>query len=289
MLARIFRITLTLLLAAAAIWVSKTGWSRYMDSPWTRDGHIRAEVTTIAADVSGTVTDVRVKDNQFVRKGDILFIVDQERYASALAQANAALATQRIEKGRRSSEARRRAELGGDAVSAENREGADFAVSSADAQIEAAQAARKQAQINLERTVVRAPVSGYVTNLHVHVGDYAAVGAARLALIDSESFYVLGYFEETKLARLQPHARVDVQLMDGARMQGHIDSVARGITDRDATTDRELLADVNPTFNWVRLAQRIPVRIHIDRVPQGLVLVAGSTCTVVIVEKHAGA
>src|SRR5262249_11929205 len=149
------------------------------------------------------------------------------------------------------------------------------------AQIEAAMAARKLAQVNLERTVVRAPVTGYVTNLNVHVGDFAAVGASKLALIDSESYYVIGYFEETKLPLLQQAARVDMQMMDGARLQGHIESVAHGITDRDATTGRELLADVNPTFNWVRLAQRIPVRIHIDMAPKGQTLVAGSTCTVV--------
>ena len=286
MLTRIFRFMLTVLVGAAALWAVYTAWGRYMDSPWTRDGHIRAEVTTIAADVAGTVTEVRVKDNQFVHQGDILFVIDQERYTSALAQANAMLATQQVEKARRGSEARRRAALDSEVVSAENKEVADFAVSAASAQVAAAQAARKLAQVNLARTVVRAPVNGYVTNLHVHVGDFAAVGAARLALIDSASFYVLGYFEETKLARLQPGARVDLQLMDGARMQGHIGSLARGITDRDATTDRELLADVNPTFNWVRLAQRIPVRIQIDHMPEGLVLVAGSTCTVVIAEKH---
>jgi RND family efflux transporter MFP subunit len=285
MLTKIFRFTISALLLLAALWAGKTAWDRYEESPWTRDGHIRADVINIAADVSGTVTEVLVKDNQYVQKGDVLFVIDKERYTSALAQANAALSAQQVEKGRRSSEAKRRAALGSDVISAENKETADFAVSSATAQIEAAQAARKLAQVNLERTVVRAPVSGFVTNLNVHAGDFASVGAAKLALIDSESYYVIGYFEETKLPLLQQGAKVDMQLMDGMRMQGHIESVARGITDRDATTGRELLADVNPTFNWVRLAQRIPVRIHIDNTPKGQVLVAGSTCTVVIDEK----
>jgi RND family efflux transporter MFP subunit len=282
---KIFRFALTALLLAAAVWAGKTAWDRYMESPWTRDGHIRADVINIAADVSGTVTEVLVRDNQLVHKGDILFVIDKDRYASALAQANATLAAQQVEKGRRSREANRRAALGSDIVSAENKDNADFAVSSAAAQLEALQAARKVALLNLERTVVRAPVSGYVTNLNVHVGDFAAVGAAKLALIDSDSFYVIGYFEETKLPQLKAGAPVDMKLMDGAALQGHIESVARGITDRDASTGRELLADVNPTFNWVRLAQRIPVRIHIDKAPQGQVLVAGSTCTVVI--RHA--
>jgi len=285
MTTRILRFALTALLLLAAVWAGKTAWDRYMESPWTRDGHVKADVINIGADVAGTVTEVHVHDNQLVQKGDILFVIDKERYTSALAQANATLAVQQVEKNRRSHEAGRRAGLGSDIVSAESKDNADYAVSSAGAQLEAAQAARKLATLNLERTVVRAPVSGYVTNLNVHVGDFAAVGAAKLALIDSGSYYVVGYFEETKLPQLKPGAKVDMRLMDGAALQGHIQSIAHGITDRDATTGRELLADVNPTFNWVRLAQRIPVRIHIDRVPPGQVLVAGATCTVVV-SKH---
>jgi multidrug resistance efflux pump len=129
--------------------------------------------------------------------------------------------------------------------------------------------------------VVRAPVSGYVTNLNVHAGDFAAVGAAKLAIIDSASYYAVGYFEETKLPLLKAGAPVELNLMGaGAVLHGHVDSIARGITDRDAGTGRELLADVNPTFNWVRLAQRVPVRIRLDAIPAGLTLVAGTTCTV---------
>jgi RND family efflux transporter MFP subunit len=284
MVTKIFRFVLTLLLLGAAIWAGKSGWDHYEESPWTRDGHVRAEVINIAADVSGTVTEVRVKDNQQVHKGDILFIVDKDRYVTALAQAKANLAAQQVEKNRRSSEARRRAGLGADIVSAENKDNADFAVSAANAQLGALEAAVKTAEINLERTVVRAPANGYVTNLVVHPGDFAAVGASKLALIDSDSYYVIGYFEETKLPLLAAGAKVDMKLLDGAELQGHVESIARGITDRDATTGRELLADVNPTFTWVRLAQRIPVRVHIDATPKDFVLIAGSTCTVVV--KH---
>jgi RND family efflux transporter MFP subunit len=285
MLAKIFRFVLTLVLLLAAVWAGKMGWDHYEESPWTRDGHVRAEVINIAADISGTVTGVQVKDNQFVHKGDILFTIDKDRYVTALAQAKANLAAQQVEKNRRGSEARRRASLGADIVSAESKDNADFAVSAANAQLAALEAAVKTAEINLERTTVRAPVNGYVTNLVVHQGDFAAVGASRMALIDSDSYYVIGYFEETKLPQLAAGAKVDMKMLDGAELQGHIESIARGITDRDATTGRELLADVNPTFNWVRLAQRIPVRVHIDTMPKDFVLVAGSTCTVVI--KHA--
>ena len=283
--AKTFRFVLTLALAGAALWAGKTGWDHYMESPWTRDGRVKADVVTISADVAGVVTDVRVHDNQLVHKGDVLFVVDDARYRNALATAEAALAAQGVEKGRRGSEAKRRAALDADIISAESRETADYALGTATAQYRAALAARELARLNVERTVVRAPVTGYITNLHVHAGDFAAVGAAKLALIDNASFYVMGYFEETRLPLLKPGAPVDVRLMDGVALRGHIESIARGITDRDASTGRELLADVNPTFNWVRLAQRIPVRVHIDRLPQGTPLVAGTTCTVTIVSK----
>ena len=272
-----------MLLLAAALWMGRSAWDHYMESAWTRDGRVKADVVTISADVAGTVTEVMVHDNQLVQKGDVLFVVDKARYENALAQARAMLASQQVEKGRRTQEARRRAGLDNAIVSAESKETAEAAAGTASAQYQAALAARNLAELNLERTVVRAPVTGYVTNLNVHAGDFAAVGAARLALINSESFYVVGYFEETKLPLLKVNDKVEVHMMSGqAQLQGHIESIARGITDRDANLGRELLADVNPTFNWVRLAQRVPVRIHIDQKPGNLELVAGTTCTVVI-------
>jgi RND family efflux transporter MFP subunit len=272
-----------MLLLAAALWMGRSAWDHYMESAWTRDGRVKADVVTISADVAGTVTEVLVHDNQLVQKGDVLFVVDKARYQNALTQAQAMLASQQVEKGRRTQEARRRAGLDSSIVSAESKETAEAAVGTASAQYQAALSARNLAELNLERTVVRAPVTGYVTNLNVHAGDFAAVGASKLALINSESFYVVGYFEETKLPLLKVNDKVEIHMMSGeTQLQGHIESIARGITDRDANLGRELLADVNPTFNWVRLAQRVPVRIHIDDKPKNLDLVAGTTCTVVI-------
>ena len=272
-----------MLLLGAALWMGRSAWDHYMESAWTRDGRIKADVVTISADVAGTVTEVLVHDNQLVQQGDVLFVVDKARYQNALVQASALLASQQVEKGRRSKEASRRAALDSSIVSTESMETAQFAVGTASAQYQAAQSARDLARLNLERTVVRAPVTGYVTNLNVHAGDFAAVGAAKLAVINSASFYVVGYFEETKLPLLKLNDKVEVHLMSGAtQLSGHIESIAHGITDRDASLGRELLADVNPTFNWVRLAQRVPVRIHIDQRPKDMELVAGTTCTVVI-------
>ena len=280
---KIIRHCITLLLLAAALWVGRSAWDHYMESAWTRDGRVKADVVSIGADVAGTVTEVLVHDNELVQQGQVLFVVDKARYENALAQSEAALAAQQVEKGRRAKEAGRRAGLDSSIVSAESRETAEFAVGTASAQYQAALVARNMARLNLERTVVRAPAAGFVTNLNVHVGDFAAVGAAKLAVINRESFYVVGYFEETKLPMLALNDPVEMRMMSGgAVVRGHIESIAHGITDRDASTGRELLADVNPTFNWVRLAQRVPVRIHIDQLPASLQLVAGTTCTVVL-------
>jgi RND family efflux transporter MFP subunit len=277
------RYAITAAMLILAILVGRYLWNDNMTSPWTRDGRVKADVINIAADVSGIVTRVAVRDNQFVHKGDLLFTIDNSRYANTLAQTEAELASQQAEKGMRSKEAARRAGLDSSIVTSENRETAASMSSMAGAKYLAVLAARDTAKLNLERTEVRAPVDGYVTNLRVFSGDYAAAGSAKLAIIGSNSFYVYGYFEETKLPYLAVNDPVEIRMLDGQpAMQGHIESISRGITDRDAATGRELLADVNPTFNWVRLAQRVPVRIHIDNLPADHRLVAGTTCTVVV-------
>jgi len=266
-----------------AILLGKYLWDDNMYSPWTRDGRVKADIIHIAPDVSGIVTNVAVRDNQFVHKGDVLFSIDKSRYAHVLTQAEATLAAQQAEKGMRSKEAARRSALDASIVTSENREAAASLSSIAGAKYQAAAAARDTAQLNLERTDVRAPVDGYVTNLHVYAGDFATAGVAQLAVIDSNSYYVSGYFEETKLPYLKLNDKVEIRLMSGGpTLQGHIESISRGITDRDANTGRELLADINPTFNWVRLAQRVPVRIRIDDLDKNHQLVAGMTCTVIV-------
>jgi RND family efflux transporter MFP subunit len=278
-----FRYLITAVLLLAAILFGIYLWYDNMDAPWTRDGRVRADIIRIAPDVSGIVSNVAVHDNQFVHKGEVLFTIDKSRYTEALAQAEAAVAGQQSEKTMRAREAARRQGLDASIVTSENRENAASASAIAAAKYQSALAAREIAKLNLERTDVRAPVDGYVTNLNVHKGDFASIGMASLAVIDSNSFYISGYFEETKLPALAIGDPVDIRMLDGGPvMHGHIESISRGITDRDAATGRELLADVNPTFNWVRLAQRIPVRIRIDNLPADHRLVAGMTCTVIV-------
>ena len=272
----------TAIIFVVAILVGRVLWVHYMDEPWTRDGRVRAEVVNIAPDVSGAVVDLPVGDNQFVHKGDLLMQIDPSHYQIAVEQAEAAVAARKAELAMRQDDAKRRADLDSEVVSQENRENASHTANSAQAQYEQALAALDAAKLNLERTRVISPVDGYITNLQVFKGDYATAGQAKLAVVDSHSFWVYGYFEETKLPHVKVGNKADIKLMSGGTLEGHVESISRGIYDRDNPQSRELLADVNPTFNWVRLAQRVPVRIHIDKVPDDMILSAGTTCTVVV-------
>jgi multidrug resistance efflux pump len=126
-------------------------------------------------------------------------------------------------------------------------------------------------------------VNGYVTNLLVRLGDYATVGQRLISVVDADSFWVDGYFEETSLGRIHDGDPTTVKLMGYSQLvRGHVDGVARGINVPNAQPNQAGLASVNPIFTWVRLAQRVPVRIQIDQVPDGVRLVVGMTATVQI-------
>nr|WP_314574467.1 HlyD family secretion protein [uncultured Pseudomonas sp.] len=279
---KLFSLIATLLILALAIWIGRLLWIHYMDTPWTRDGRVRADVINVAADVTGVVVDVPVKDNQPVKKGDLLMQIDPEHYQLAVKQAEAMVASRKATWEMRKVNASRRKDMDALVISAENREDASNVANSAQADYQLALAQLEAAQLNLQRTRVLAAVDGYVTNLNVHRGDYARIGEAKMAVVDKNSFWVYGFFEETKLPHVKIGDPADMQLMSGEVMKGHVESIARAIYDRDNPESRELIADVNPTFNWVRLAQRVPVRIHLDSVPDSVVLAAGITCTVIV-------
>ncbi|WPP00734.1 HlyD family secretion protein [Pseudomonas sp. HR96] len=272
----------TLLVLAVTLVIGRELWVHYMDTPWTRDGRVRADIINVAADVAGYVVDVPVRDNQPVKKGDLLLQVDPEHYQIAVKQAESLVASRKATWEMRKLNASRRADLDNLVISKENRDDANNTASAALADYQQAQAQLQAAELNLKRTRVLATVDGYVTNLNVHVGDYARVGDAKMAVVDENSFWVYGFFEETKLPRVHVGDPVDMQMMSGELLKGHVESISRGIYDRDNPQSRELTADVNPTFNWVRLAQRVPVRIHIDSLPAGMLLAAGTTCTVIV-------
>ena len=279
---KLFSLLGTLIVLAVAVLVGRVLWQQYMDTPWTRDGRVRADIINVAADVAGYVVDVPVRDNQRVKKGDVLMQIDPEHYQLAVQQAKALVASRKSTWEMRKVNASRRADLDALVISKENREDASNIAGSALADYQQAQAQLAAAELNLKRTQVVSRVDGYVTNLNVHPGDYAHTGEAKMAVVDEHSFWVYGFFEETKLPHIQIGAQAEMQMMSGETLKGHVESISRGIYDRDNPQSRELVADVNPTFNWVRLAQRVPVRIHLDEVPEGMLLAAGTTCTVVV-------
>ena len=280
---QLLRVLITLTIVVIALFLGRMLWVRYMDSPWTRDGRVRADIVNISSDISGLVTEVLVKDNQFVHKGDMLFKIDSERYRHTLAQMQALVDQRRVMVVMKRGQSKRRDALDNEVISQESREDSDLYTASASAEYDQAIAERDHAKLNVERTFVRAPVDGWVSNLLVRPGDYAQVGAAKLAIIDQNSFWVYGYFEENKLRLIHIGDSAEIKLLGSDLMlHGHVESIARGITDRDNPTDVRLLANVNPSFNWVRLAQRVPVRIKLDSIPKEIMLVAGMTCSVIV-------
>lgn len=273
----------TLFIAALAIIACWLVWNYYMQSPWTRDGKIRAEQVDITPQVSGSILTLNVKDNQFVRAGDVLFQIDPTPWKIAEMNADAKLAKAQSDLSRASHEVERRRGLSQNFISAEDLDTANMTLKAAQANFDAAKAEREHARWQLAQTNVKAPVDGWVTNLSTRIGNYAAVGQPVFALIDSHSFYVVGYFEETKLRHIREGDRADVVLYsDDKKLQGHVSSIGRAIHDQSLATDGKLVADIKPTIPWVRLAQRVPVRIELDALPADTVLVAGTTCTVSI-------
>jgi multidrug resistance efflux pump len=274
------RIGITLLATAAAVYAGVQMWRHYEVEPWTRDGRVKAYVVQVAPDVTGLVTQVYVHDNQQVKAGEALFEIDRARFELALRQAEAQVVAAQAALSQAGRENRRNTELD-DLVSQETREQGQTRTDQARATLAQAQVTVDTAKLNLERTHVVSAVDGTVTNLDLRVGAYATAAHPVMAVVDSHSFYVEGYFEETKLPAIALGDKVDVTLM-GTRQpfRGHVESFAEGIADRDRSTGQNMLPNVNPTFNWVRLAQRIPVRIAIDTVPPGVRLVAGQTATV---------
>ncbi len=276
------RVAVTLAVVAVAVVGGKRLWDHYQVDPWTRDGRVRADIVQVAPDVSGLVTAVQVVNDQTVKAGQPLFYVDRDRYALALRQADAAVAAQKAQLAQARRELARNRVLG-DLVAGEITEQSLAKVEQGQAALAQAVAARDLAALNLSRTLVVAPTDGFLSDLTLRTGDYVTAGKPVLALIDSRSYRVEGYFEETKLKGLHVGQKVSVTVMGEDRpLHGHIQSIAAGIEDRDRAAGASLLPNVNPTFSWVRLAQRVPVRVALDETPKDLRLIAGRTATVAV-------
>jgi multidrug resistance efflux pump len=275
------RLAVTAIAVAVAAVVGWQLWIYYMDAPWTRDGKVRADVVQVAADVSGLVSKVHVHDNQQVRQGEVLFEIDPVRFQLALQQAEAIVSSKEAAAQEAIREMNRFQALTTLSISTEQQQQRVAAATEAGAAYQQAVADRDVARLNLERSTVRAAVNGFVTNFDMRPGDYVDAGKPVFPLVDSDSFHVDAYFEETKLPLMQIGDPVRIHLM-GERnvIDGHIESIASGIADREVQGSSDLLANVNPTFSWVRLAQRIPVRVALDQIPAGTRLVTGRTATV---------
>ena len=255
------RTAITVVLVILAFIAIFNAWVYYTESPWTRDARFSADVVAIAPDVSGLITQVNVHDNQLVKKGQVLFTIDQPRYQKALEEAQADVAYYQVLAQEKRQEAGRRNRLG-------------------------VQATRDLAKLDLERTVIRAPADGWVTNLNVYTGEFITRGSTAVALVKQNSFYVLAYMEETKLEGVRPGYRAEITPLGSNKvLKGTVDSVAAGVTNASSTRDDKGMATIDSNLEWVRLAQRVPVRIRLDN-QQENIWPAGTTATVVVTGKQ---
>jgi multidrug resistance efflux pump len=280
---RVVPLLLTLAAVAVASVLGRAMWDAYIGAPWTRDGTVRAYVVTMAPEVAGRIVKLPVADNQLVRKGDLLMVIDPTDYRIAVDLAEAAVQQAQVNAQNIARQAQRRQQLTELAVTTEEKQTYASNAIAGQATYQQAVTRLNQARVNLQRTEIRSPVNGYVTNLLAQLGDYATVGTNIISLVDADSYWIDGYFEETNLEPIRVGDAATIKLMGYSQiLRGHVDSIARGINVANAQPNGQGLASVNPIFTWVRLAQRIPVRTHIDEVPEGVVLVAGMTATVQI-------
>jgi RND family efflux transporter MFP subunit len=273
------------LLLCLAFVTSRTLWVRYQVDPLTRDGKVVADIVQVTPDVGGWLTEICVHDNEAVKKGQILLVLDQSRYQLALTQTEATLDSQQIALAQAKREDRRNHAMSTLVDTETIEEGAEH-VDLLQVAVVQAKATVDLAKLNLDRTIVRAPVDGIVSNVKLQPGDYLTAGKSAMALVYTDSLRIEGYFEETKMPAIHIGDKADVTLMGVADViHGHVESIAAGVEDRERDPDADMLDNVTPSFTWVRLAQRIPVRIAIDQLPPGIRLIAGQTASVAILSK----
>lgn len=280
---KIIRIGITLLVVLLGIMAIFKVWAFYTESPWTRDAKFTADVVAIAPDVSGLLTEVPIKDNQLVQKGQVLLVIDQPRYQQALAEAEADVAYYQTLASEKQRESGRRQRLGIQALSQEEIDQSSNVLQTARHQLAKAIAVRDLARLDLERTTVRAPAEGWVTNVNVHVGEFINRGETAVALVKKDSFYLLAYLEETKLEGVKPGDRAEITPLGSNRiLHGTVDSISAAVTNSSSSIDSKGLATIDNNLEWVRLAQRVPVKIRLDSGDQQHSYPAGTTATVVI-------
>lgn len=276
------KIVFSFAIVAIALLLAVTLWRTYVLAPWTRDGRISAQVIRIAPEVSGTVSRVPVADNQWVARGTLLFSIDTARFELAVANAQAKLNEANATLMQKREEDKHRQQMKS-LMAEEEIQRAHEAALVAQAQQQQASSDLSLARLNLQRTAIRAPSDGFITQLHLQPGDYAVAGTPDIALIEANSFWVTGYFEETKLHAMHIGDRVNIHLMgQSEQLTGHIASFGRGISDSNQTAGAQGLPSVEATFSWIRLAQRVPVRIEFDDLPSHQLITAGMSCSIAL-------
>jgi len=278
---------INLAIIAAVAWYAYQTFDEYINNPWTRNGQVRGHVIQVSPRVTGMVTGIAVIDNQFVHEGDLLFEIDPEFFEIAIAQAEANLKRARISSKSSKIEYDRLQEIfekDPGAVSQKdlNRREANYLQSLS--QIDVAQETLRSAKLNLSYTRVHASVEGYVSNVDFQIGTQAVASTPIIALVDSNSFWVFGYFRESQIGRFKigDPARVTLMAYPELPLQGTVESLGWGIAPSDGNTGANLLPSIKPVFQWIRLAQRIPVRIKLDKVPAGVELRFGLTASVMV-------
>ncbi len=281
------KILITLAVVALALAAALLLYARYLTKPWTRDAYVRANVVGVAPRVAGPVVQIPVKDNQAVKKGDLLFQIDPRTFRAALDQAKGQLAQTQAKLVDLEANAKRAVDLlAKNVISREQYDDQVQAFEAAKADVEAAQAAVENAQLDLEFTTVVSPVDGYLTNVNTSPGTYVAAGQQLLALVDTSTFWVAAYFKETQISHVQPGDRVRITLMghNGQPFEGEVVSTAWGIFVQDGSTAGEqMLPDVPQTIDWVRLPNRFPVRVQVTGQPP-VPLRIGQTASVAVVK-----
>jgi multidrug resistance efflux pump len=289
MIKKLLKILLTLAILATALFFAYNRYIEYIQNPWTRDGQVRTQVIQVTPRVKGMVTKIYIVDNQRVKAGDLLFEIDPSQYIVKLNQAKARLTrTKEAAKGTKIEYERVKNIYSKDkgAVSQKDlvRNETNYYKSLAD--IDSAKEQVNAAKLNLSYTKVYAQVDGYVSNINFQIGTQASAYKPILALVDENAFWVFGFFKEDAIAdvKVGDKAKVTLLAYPNTPLSGTVESIAWGIAHSDGNPGNNLLPSVKPVFQWIRLAQRIPVRIKLDELPKNIKLRFGLTASVMILK-----
>lgn len=287
----VIRILITLTAVIVAGLVLYEMFQDYLLHPWTRDGQVQGQIIQITPRVSGPIVTIPIVDNQFVNQGDLLFKIDPRTFAAKVEEARASLAQAKAASAEAKDQAERaRAMYKKDqgAISELSLIQKQNELKQAEAAVQVAQADLQTAELDLEFTEVRAPLEGYVTNLNLQIGSHTVENQPIMALVDISGYYVHGFFKETQMENIQPGDKAVVKLMSypDKPLEGEVNSIGWGIAQQDGSTGSDLLPSINPSFDWIRLAQRIPVRVHLTSIPEGVELRLGTTATVIVLNEQ---